>query len=69
MITLSSGYRPLFRDQINTFCSNNDIIITYKSNLGNGRYDDFYNFYGDVHNIDKLEKYVNQLEEKRKKQK
>jgi predicted DNA-binding protein with PD1-like motif len=63
MITISGGFRTQFREQIKNFCSDNDLHITYRSCLGDC---DNYNIGGETHNIDKLMKYVEQLEQERK---
>lgn len=63
MVAISSGFRIEFRKQIENFCSNNDLRITYRRCLGNC---DNYNISGETYNIDKLIEYTNQLEQERK---
>ena len=64
MVRISGGFRIQFREQIKNFCSDNDLVITYRSCLGD--YDN-YNIDGETYNIDRLMKYVEQLEQERKK--
>lgn len=63
MVTISGGFRTSFREQIKSFCSKNDLQITYRSCLGDC---DNYNIGGETYNIDKLMRYVEQLEQERK---
>ena len=63
MVTISGGFRVSFREQIKNFCSENDLQITYRSCLGDC---DNYNIGGETYSIDKLMKYVEQLEQERK---
>jgi hypothetical protein len=63
MVTINTGFRTSFRKKIETFCSNNNLHITYRSCLGNC---DYYNIGGQITDVEKLINYVSQLELERK---
>jgi len=59
---LEFSTRKNFREKIIEFCSNNNIRITYLSNIGV----DIYNVDGNFLDIDKLNNFIFKLEEQRK---
>lgn len=65
MIRLEVGYRPEFREQIQSFCRLMDIGISYRRKIGSGKHGDFYNIDGECNKIDMLSKFVEQLESDR----
>lgn len=64
MINYQAGFPNMFREEIKTFCDENDIKISSLDYVGGDKFhNDLYNLASDAENILLLDKYIKYLKE------